>query len=229
MHCLRAGSSRPALRVQSYLQWKSKTASLGQEPRAARGQKPPRDLIVRPGLLCNTACAQRENSRLNSVANFFFVPRRPRSDCVYGTRAGTPINAVSGSFTQLLTFLSMAQEGAVGSSSVVTGFIKPSDVFQPCPRLDTEVKRRERSTREERAGCRRSVRDQPPGDAAATQSHGRRSSPVACGGPGLCQLWLFPLAGAEAPSQSRLPRQMPPALSCWLRGRQSPAPEHLPS
>lgn len=171
----------------------SQTSFSGAGPRAARGQKPPRELAVQPGLLGNAACAQRENSRLNSAA-IFFVPRRPRPDCVYGTRAGMPINALSGSFTQLLTFLSVAREGVVGSSSVVTGFIKPSDVFQPRPRLDTEVKRRERSTREERAGCRRSARDQP-------RETRRRPKAVAVG----AAAWRAEGRGCASSSSSRSP------------------------
>lgn len=62
-----------------------------------------------------------------------------------------PVNAVSESFTQLLTFSSIIQERVVEGGSVVTGFIKPSCIFQPCPPLDIDIKRRERNTREERA------------------------------------------------------------------------------
>lgn len=39
MYCLFSGFSWPALLVQSYLQCKTKTASLGQEPRAVQGAK----------------------------------------------------------------------------------------------------------------------------------------------------------------------------------------------
>lgn len=42
--------------------------------------------------------------------------------------------------SELLTFLSIIQEGVVEGSSAETGFIKPSYIFQMCPPLDTDVK-----------------------------------------------------------------------------------------
>lgn len=42
--------------------------------------------------------------------------------------------------SQLLTFLSIIQEGVVEGSSVLTGFIKLSFIFQMCLPLDTDIK-----------------------------------------------------------------------------------------
>jgi len=133
------------------------------------------------------------------------------------------VDAASDSFTQLLTFWGIIQEGVVEGSSVVTGFIY---IFLPCPPVDTDVKQRERNAWEEGAGqaCRSpSMQDQAPGDTPVTQSPCQEGSPspspAACGGQGLCQLRLLPIAEVGAVGHPCPGKRSWLSPACWPAGK----------
>lgn len=139
-----------------------------------------------------------------------------------------PINAVSDSFTQLPTSSSVIQEGAAEGSPALTGFIKPSYIFQPRPPLDTDIKRRERNAGEGGKSRRRRLLSFQPGSgpwihAGDPEAPGSSAAPsptlAACRGQGLCQLrWLL-LAKVKAASHlclGKCPRLSP---ACRAAGK----------
>lgn len=228
MHCPSEGFSWPALWVWAYLLWKSKTASLRQALYCARGKKPLQELIIQPVQLCNTTCAQRENSHLNSVA-IFFIPWRPRFDCMYGTSARMPINAASDCFTQLLTFSSASQEG-VGRRQLCCNRLFKSQLhfsILPSSWCWYKMKREKYTGGKNRKSALLSVHaGSGVQQAEVTQSACWQRSP--------CPMWragAMPALGVPARKgwscESPLPWQMPLSFSCSLSGRQSLALKHF--